>query len=319
MVVIKTLEELQSVTHAFDEFSTIENCDIPDYYKEIFPKKCRCGAEMIMTRSARTQLQCCSNVCWVKMAHRLNYFISYHGFKDFGEQACLSVFERCHKSLPYNSFLSAFQLSDSELLGAVGDYRLSVFRDIQYSMKTETFMFSDAIASLGIPNVGSRSTLFDVVKDPVTFLDYMVKNRSDILCDYAGIQALSTRYHLSCFVIDTYLLMSEIMPHIVATPKGEMFVAITGKVSVGGKYYTRAEFIRLCEDIVGEDGTQLYKLVETKAQDKLQYVIADEPSNSDKYKIGQRLNKLITAEDFYNVLLAEAKPAEEKSQAGGNM
>lgn len=314
---IQTLEELQSVTHAFDEFARIEDCDIPDYYKEIFPKKCRCGGEMIMTKHGRTQLQCCSNTCWVKMAHRLNYFISYHGFKNFGEQSCLALFESCKSKLKYMSFLSAFQLSDSDLLGPLGDHKLGVFRDIQDALKSEVFLFGDAIASLGIPNVGSRSTLFDVVKDPVTFLDYMLKGKSDVLCDCAGIQALSTKYYLRCFDMDTYLLMSEIMPNIAATPKGEVFVAITGKVSVQGKYYTRSEFIRLCESIVGEKGEQLYKLVETKAQDKLQYVIADEPSSSDKYKIGRRLNKLITAEDFYNILLAEASPATETKTTGG--
>ncbi len=306
---IGTLKELQQITRAFDAFATIEECDIPDYYKGIFPKHCQCGAEMIMTKYGRTQLQCCNPCCWVKMAHRLNYFISYHGFKDFGEQTCLSLFAACRNLLPHRSFLSVFSLTDTELSRALGDAKLMTFHRIKDALATQGFMFSDAIASLGIPNIGSRSPLFDYVKSPITFMQYMLAHNTDELCDIVGIQALSTRYYLSCFDIDTVLLMTEVMPNILSTPKGEMYIAITGKVSVGGTYYTRTEFIDLCESITNEDGAPLYKLIETKAQDKLQYVIADEPSSSSKYELGLRLNKLITAEEFYNLLVESAKPA----------
>lgn len=234
MQAIKTLKELQQITKAFDTFSTIEECDIPEYYKAIFPKRCSCGAEMIMTKTARTQLQCCNPCCWIKMAHRLNYFISYHGFKDFGEQTCLSLFAACKDELEYTSFLSVFMLTDTQLSRALGDAKLSIFHGIKEDLATNTFMFGDAIASLGMPNVGSRSVIFDYVKSPITFLDYMLKGKVEDLCDMVGIQALSTRFHLSCFDIDTLLLMTDVMPNIVATPKGEMFIAITGKVSVEG-------------------------------------------------------------------------------------
>lgn len=308
---IKTLKELQQITKAFDTFSTIEECDIPEYYKAIFPKRCSCGAEMIMTKTARTQLQCCNPCCWVKMAHRLNYFISYHGFKDFGEQTCLSLFAACKDELEYTSFLSVFMLTDTQLSRALGDSKLSIFHGIKEDLATNTFMFGDAIASLGIPNVGSRSVIFDYVKSPITFLDYMLKGKVEDLCDMVGIQALSTRFHLSCFDIDTLLLMTDVMPNIVATPKGEMFIAITGKVSVDGVSYTRSEFIDLCERIHDANGSQLYKICETKAQDKLQYVIADGPSTSSKYELGQKLNILITAEEFYKALLETANTGEK--------
>lgn len=321
MDALMTLKDLQGVTRAFDDFATIEDCDIPEYYKTIFPKKCKCGGEMIMTKYGRTQLQCCNQNCWVKMAHRLNYFISYLGFKNFGEQACLSLFALNHDVLPYRSFLAAFLLSDTQVLNAVGDARMNIFRDIQQELHESTYTFVDAISALGIPNVGSRSVLFDIVKSPEVFAMCMVQHKTDELCDLAGIQALSTKFYLSCFDIDTVLLMQDIMPHIAATPRGEMFVAITGKVYVQGTYYTRSEFIRLCESIRGSDGTQLYRLVETKARDKLQYVIADEPSTSDKYQIGLSLGKLITAEEFYNLLVQEANLEKESARTtseGGN-
>lgn len=309
---LMTLAELQSTTSAFHAFAPIEDCFIPEYYKEVFPKHCTCGAEMIMTRADRTQLQCCNPCCWVKMAHRMSYFISYHGFKGFGEQACLSLFSACHDMLQYYSFLSAFELSNTQLACGLNDHQISLFRGIQEDLKTSAFHFSDAIASLGIPNIGPLSPLFDVVKSPVVLAQYALQGKTDDLCDMAGIQAASTRFHLSCFDIDILLLMRDVMPNIMNTPKGEVFVAITGRVSVGGLDYTRAEFIDLCEAIRDDAGNQLYKLIETKAQDKLQYVIADKPSNSDKYQLGKRLGKLITADEFYKILVSSAKstPAE---------
>lgn len=314
---LMTLAELQQVTPAFNSFATIDNCNIPDYYKDIFPKKCKCGAEMIMTRDDRTQLQCCNPCCWIKMAHRMNYFISFHGFKGFGEQACLSLFAACHDMLEYYSFLSAFSLTNTQLGTGLNDHQLSLFREIQGDLLNSAFHVSDAIASLGIPNVGSRSTLFEVVKSPLVFLQYMLQGRVNELCDIAGIQAASTRFYLSCFDIDVLLLMRDIMPNIMNTPKGEVFVAITGKVSVGGKDHTRTEFIALCESIRDTAGNQLYKLVETKAQDKLQFVIADGPSTSSKYTLGQQLGKLITADAFYNHLLAAVEDKQKATPSEG--
>lgn len=307
---IMTLEELQQVTSAFDGFATIDNCNIPDYYKEIFPKKCTCGADMIMTKDDRTQLQCCNPCCWVKMAHRLSYFISFHGFKGFGEQTCLSLFGNCHDMLEYYSFLSAFSLTDTQLSCGLNDSKITLFHEIRDTLKQSAFHVSDAIASLGIPNVGSRSPLFDVVKSPLVLLQYMLQGKVGDLCDMAGIQAASTKFYLSCFDIDVLLLMRDVMPNIMNTPKGEVFVAITGKVSVGGVDYTRTDFIALCESLRDSSGNQLFKLIETKSQEKLQYVIADSPSNSSKYTLGQRLGLLVTADEFYKKLL-ESIPAED--------
>lgn len=307
---VMTLTELQELTPAYDDFAVIENCNIPDYYKTVFPSHCKCGAEIIMTCEGRTQLQCCNPCCWIKMAHRMSYFISFHGFKDFGEQTCLSLFSACHDVLPYYSFLSAFSLSDTQLAVGLSDNKISLLHEIKEELQHHAFHFSDAIASLGIPNVGPLSPLFDVVKSPLVLLQYMLQGKTNELCDMAGIQAQSTRFHLRTFDIDVLLLMRDIMPNIMATPKGEVFVAITGKVSVRGQSYTRAEFIDLCESIKDQSGTQLYKLVETKSREKLQYVIADTPSNSDKYQIGRQLGKLITADEFYEVLLSAVQKEE---------
>lgn len=307
MPTIMTLAELKQQTTAYNQFATIEECDIPEYYREVFPHKCLCGAEMIMTEPGHTQLQCCNPNCWVKMGHRLSYFISSLGYKGFGEASALSLIKANRDQLPYNTFLSAFLLNDTQLSMGLTEYYVGVFNDIKEDIRGRCFHFVDAISALGLPNIGSRSTFFDVVKSPVVLLDYLLHDRLNDLCDMSGIQAPITRFQLSAFKVDIVTLMKDVMPNILDTPKGEVFVAITGKVSVRGVQYTRHEFIELCEALKGPNGEQLFMLVETKAEAKLQYVIADSPSNSDKYRLGQRLGKLVTADEFYNELEAQAK------------
>lgn len=314
MAQIMTLKELQSVTSAYNAFATIEQCNIPDYYKSVFPHHCECGAEMIMTEPGHTQLQCCNPTCWVKMGHRLSYFISSLGYKGFGEQSGLSLLRATHDNLKFRSFLATFLLTDTELSSGLTEYYVGLFNDIKDDIYHRAFHFTDAISALGIPNIGSRSTFFDVVKSPVILLDYVLQKKTDVLCDMAGIQAPITRFQLSTFRVDIATLMKDVMPNILDTPKGEVFVAITGRVSVRGQSYSRYEFIALCESISDGSGVQPYKIVETKAESKLQYVIADTPSNSDKYQLGLRLNKLITADDFYTELLKHAGQLEEREE-----
>lgn len=319
MIVAKTLKELQTHTSAFNSFTTIEDSSIPDYYKHVFPLTCECGAEMIITEPGHTQMQCCNPNCHIKSGHRLAHFCATLGYKGFGEQSCLSLLRANKDRLKYCTFLSAFLLTDTELSEGLSEYYVWLFNDIKNDLQTRAFYFTDAIAALGIPNVGQRSALFDVVRSPVVLLEYLLKDKTNVLCDMAGIQALSTRFYLSAFKVDVVTLMKDVMPNILDMPKGEIYVAITGKVSVNGVSYTRSEFIDLCESITDANGVQQFKLVETKAESKLQYVIADVPSTSDKYSIGLKLNKLVTANAFFNELqkiagVGESTSAEEEKE-----
>lgn len=302
MIKCYTLEELKKYTNAFDGFKPVNECNIPDYYKIIFPSKCLCGAQMIMTEPEHTQLQCCNPSCYIKFGYRLAYFISSLGYKGFGEQSCLSIFNYSKNNLRFNSFLAAFLLSDTELSQSLSEHFLSVFKDIREDLSTRKFSFISAISSLGIPNIGPRSPFFDIVKSPVVLIQYSLKDKTNELCSMSGIQAPMTRFYLSEAKLDIVTLAKDIMPNIADTPKNEVYVAITGKVSVGGVTYSRYDFIELCESLLGENNEQLYKIIETKAESKIQYVIADEKSNSEKYRLGAKLGKLITADEFYNLL-----------------
>lgn len=312
MPAILTLEQLKEVTHAFDAFVTVKLSDLPEYYKSVFPHHCECGAETIMTQDTDeqygyTQLQCCNPDCWIKMAHRFAYFAKSLGYKGFGATGALNLYQQLHIQFKYPTFLYIFELPDTAIRAINGEAYGDAFDNFKLDLKTRGFQFKDAIASLGIPDIGKGSTIFDVVKDPVVLLDFVLKKRLDEICDMAGINAPKTRYYLNMARLDIVTLMHDVMPHILSTPKREIYIAVTGSVAVDGQSMTRAEFIWKCESILDENGVQMFKLVETKAESKIDYVIADVPSSSSKYALGQRLNKLITANDFYHSLLYTAE------------
>lgn len=307
MQAITTLSDLQTITHAFDKFVTVKDSNLPEYYKDVFPTHCTCGSEIIMTwdeeeQHGYTQLQCCNPDCWIKMAHRFAYFAKTLGFKGFGATGALPLYQELYESFEYPTFLYIFKLPLVEIQRINGDAYAGLFENMRRDLHDNVWQFKDAIAALGIPDIGKNCTLFDVVKDPTTFLSFVLKKRLSELCNMAGIYAEKTHYYLEMARIDIVTLMSEVMPHIASTPKKEVYVAITGSVTVDNTALTRAEFIWKCESLLDADGRQAYKLVETKAESKLDYVIADAPSTSSKYKIGQRINKLITAQQFYDIL-----------------
>lgn len=305
---ILTLESLRAVTSAFDEFTTVSDSDLDEYYKGIFPHRCQCGAEVILTKATSshegyTQLQCCNPDCWVKMAYRFAYFMKRLGFKGYGSTSAIPLFRELVPSFQYPTFLCIFQQPLQAIRGLNGEAYADNFELARIALFEQSWPFKDAIAALGIPDIGQNCTIFDVVKSPVCLLDFILKDRLAELCSISGIAAPKTKYYLYMARIDIVTLMVDIMPHISNTPNTELYVAITGSVSIDGKSMTRAEFIWECENILNKDGAPAYKIVETKAESKLEYVIADTPSASSKYQLGKRLNCLITATEFYHMLL----------------
>jgi len=311
MGAILTLESLQQETHAFDGFITVEKSSLPEYYKNIFPKRCKCGGEVIMTSpesdTGYTQLQCCNPDCWIKLAHRFAYFCKTLGFKGFGARTALSLFEPLHPYFRYPTFLSIFDTEDSVISAYVGDAYCTDFADLKAQLKAKAWPFKLAVAALGIPDLGPNSRLFDILKDPVTLLSFVLDEKTDELCEMAGIYSEQSRYYMRIYRLDIVQLFTEVMPQIISTPKNEVYVAITGSVSVNGKPLTRQQFIWMCEDIKDEKGLPAFKIVETVSASKVQFVIADVPSSTAKYSLGSRLGILITAQEFYNQLLNAAK------------
>lgn len=318
-----TLQRLKEVTSAYSDFVTITESDLPDYYKGVFPHHCKCGGEVIIKSSTAqgggyTELQCCNPDCWVKMAHRLAYFCKTLGYKGFGVATAYTLFEGVYTQLTTASFLEVFSLPATEVGRYLTQSQLSLFQEIKEDILIKRCSFVDAVAALGIPCLGKRSKIFNIVKTPQALVNCVLGDKIGPLCDMAGVMSPMHRFQFEIYKLDIAILLCELMPLAVATPDKEVNIAITGSVVVEGKKISRAEFIALCESIGDVDKGTAYKLVETKARNKLEYVIADGPSSSSKYSLGKELGILITAQDFYQMLVEKAQTEEilEAGEAG---
>lgn len=311
---LPTIEQLKKRTRAYDGFVTVADSDIPDYYKQVFPHTCACGSEMILDKHNYTRLQCCNPECYIKWGYKLSHFLSYLGYKGFGDTTCSTLIQATKDKFIYRSFLSVFLIPEVEIAKAIGPAQYDAFVDIKRHLASRLLWFNDAITSLGIQDIGRSSRLFEVVSSPQPLITALLEDNTDTLMDICHIQDQMARWGLKSAKIDIFVLFSKVLGGIKAMPKHQIHVAITGSVSVKGKPYSRREFITLCESILDESGQPVFKLKETKAEAKLEYVIADVPSSSEKYNLGKRLGLLVTADEFYNKLMEMSLCGNVKSE-----
>lgn len=295
-----TLERLKELNPFFKDFITVKDSALPDTLRPYVPELCECGSEVILTTPESpyggfTQVQCCNPECWVKMAHRLEYFLKHMGYKGIGVKTLYPLYKEYSESFETKTFLALLEFSVEELSLFGNRASADKLKLVQSELATKSFDFKDVVVALGIPEVGKSSPLFSVVHSKDELLTAIQPNQLSTLYKVAGITAPNSKYQFAMSLLDIAYAFLVTVPNIRSTPTKEIFVAITGTVEVDGTSYTRQEFINLCAD-------KGYRLSETKAASKLQYVVADAPSSSSKYELGKKLGILITATEFYRKL-----------------
>lgn len=306
MSAIKTLADLQKFSTAFINYDTIENMKIrkiPNEYSKILPNHCKCGAEMIITNDL-TEAQCCDPYCRIKMGYNLAYFISSLGYKGFGPTLCLRLMDEIYSDEMYPSFLVAFDAPMSVLYSALGEHNAELFLSIKNQILQKPISFRDSIAALGIPNIGDRARIFDILNKPSEILALMVHGKLNDFMEDIGMSAPIYKYGFAVFEPSIAYLYKNIVHNILAESDETVHIAITGEVCIDGVYYTRKRFLDYCNSFVDENGTPFYRFNETLDSKKLDWVIADSPSNSRKYAKGIELGILITSDDFIEKLKA---------------
>lgn len=297
---IKTFKDLSSFTNAFFNYDTIANMKIkkiPKEYHNILSDTCLCGAEMIITNDL-TDAQCCDPYCKIKMGYNLAYFINYLGYKGFGSTLCSRIYDEIYTDDMYPSFLVAFQTPESTLYSVLGDSNTKLFLSIRDDIKEKGITFRDSIASLGIPNIGDKSKIFDYMTSPADIIGLILHEKINDFLDDIGLSSLMYKYAFAAFAPSIAYLYSNIVHNVLIESENIIYIAITGEVFVDGVYYTRKRFLELCTSFTDAEGVPFYNFKETLDSRKLQWVIADRPSNSAKYKKGETLGCIISANEF---------------------
>lgn len=297
---IKTLEQLKIYSDAFVDFETVSDMKyikIPVQYHDILPNKCICGADMVTNREL-TEIMCCDPFCPVKMAHNLDYFITNLGYKNFGIASCTKLYTAIYNDSMFPSFLVAFETPENVLYDVLGMNLANIFIDIKNSIKCTPISFKDSIGALGIPKIGPKAKLFDVINTPKELLSLIANDKIYEFMEAIGMQSPSYHYGMRMFIPSIAYLYKNIVFNITVESDVVVYIAITGEVSVDGNYLTRSKFVEYCCKFTDENNIPLYRFKETVDARKLDWVIADVPSNSRKYQKGKDLGILITANEF---------------------
>lgn len=301
---IQTLSTLQKITTAYNDFYSIKELkekSIPKEMQAELPDFCKCGSEFIMT-SSFTEPQCTDPYCPYKMAYTLSYFIRQMGFKNFGDETCKALILATHETFEFPSFLCAFSVEENTLFSVLGQADANNFIEIRDTLLHTPYRFSKTFPALGIPGFGVNCRLMSVLKNPNSLIHLLATGEINDFLDKIGMYAPSYKFYLEVYAITISLLYSKYAPLVIQPGKREMYIAITGNVILNGVSLTRTEFLHICASLTNSEGEPMYDLKESKSKTKLSYVIADQPSASEKYAIGKELNCIVTANEFFQIL-----------------
>lgn len=301
---IKTLAALQERTNAYNNFYSMKELKeklIPIEFQNELPDFCKCGAEFIMT-SSFTEPQCTDPYCPYKMAYTLSYFIKQMGFKDFGDEKCKTLILATHETFEFPSFLCAFSVDENTLFSVLGQADANNFIDIRETLAHTPYRFSKTFPALGIPGFGTNCKLITAIKTPDILVHFLAKGKVNELLNQIGMYAPAHKFYLEVFDITISLLYSKYAPLVIMPGKKELYIAITGNVTLNGVNMTRSEFLHACSSLTNSEGELMYDLKESKSKSKVSYVIADSPSASEKYTLGKELNCIVTANEFFEIL-----------------
>lgn len=301
---IKTLSALQNITTAYNDFISMKNLKeefLSNELQKELPDFCKCGSEFIMT-SSFTEPQCTDPYCPYKMAYTLSYFIKQMGFKNFGDETCKILVLATYETFEYPSFLCAFSVDENTLFSILGQADANNFLDIKETLLHTPYRFSKTFPALGIPGFGVNCKLMSVLKSPNDLVHLLATGEINNFLDKIGMYAPAHKFYLDAYAINISLLYSKYAPLVIMPGKREMYIAVTGNVTLNDTPMTRTEFLHICASLTNSEGEPMYDLKESKSKTKLSYVIADQPSASEKYAIGKELNCIVTANEFFNIL-----------------
>ena len=321
--------ELTNTYGAFDNFVTVREAKeiglIPARYVDadfpedgIFPDKCVCGSENIITRDLK-RAACCNPRCKVKLGFALSELFSRFGTKGIGDQTCIQMINGVYSRLRYKSHIEVLALRYEDypqsLYGTVAGQ--TMFHTCS-RIRTQQMTFSGMISMLGLPELStSTGVMFRGINNASQLIE-RIKECGGVasFCSRRGIYDSEKLFWLYNSLTDI-LLAEKIFSNLRKEGIRRIKICITGMVCVDGVHLTRTAFLNYCNSIARYDnGVQILEIENTSAKESCAYVVADYPSNSSKYLAGKARGVLITADDFVNKIKGVITQCMESEKKG---
>lgn len=282
----------------------------------IFPDYCLCGSENAISRNLK-HARCCNPRCKIKIGLQLSKIFSDFGIKGVGDSICTMMVYRMWDDMPNKSPMDVIALPFEKY---PLDIQCSVagqnFRSACIEIKNVELTFAEMVAHLGIEGIGSISKKLFADINSVEDLIFAIEKQGS-LKDFCTIRGIYDRNVITNFYMslqDILLAQEYFGLTLRRTGKITLEIAITGRVYINGAHLTKSDFVRLCNKVaVLDNGTQLFEVVQkSSATQSVNFVIADTPSNSAKYRVGKSRGILKTGQEFLNYLQEEVRKCQEK-------
>lgn len=283
---------------------------IPIQYLGVFPTTCKCGAEIEISDSL-TKMWCPSEKCEWKQIARMNKMLTAFGVKNVGEAYCRmlwNVMKECGMS---NSHVEVFNLPFT----SYPDYNsnsvtLEIYRRIQKvvldSHLGSGYSLGDLVSKLCLPglDINARKLFFGFnnVKEMQVYsrMKYGQYGLGDFVKSRFGYGIMSRKVIHTLAEFGEDIELAESIFKVKKAVSNEIRVAITGRVSVAGSF-TRKKFLDYCNELC--DGCA--EVLNVNPSSSIQFVIADDESDSSTYYYGEEHGILIDSGSFVDWLKSE--------------
>lgn len=317
--------EVNNTYHTFDEFVTIREAKelgiIPKQYVDpdnpeggIFPDRCQCGSENIITRSL-TRATCCNPRCKIKLGYALSELFTRFGIKGVGDQICLKLINAVYDKLEYKSHIEVLTMERA-------DYPMFIASTMAgcdlytacHEIRKEQLTFASMVSKLGLPELSTSTEklLFRINCFSQLYEQIQKEGGVKNYCWNRNVYDANKIYWFYESLPDILLAEKVFCRSLRKEGLRSISICVTGSVSVGGLSMTRKEFINRCNQEARDNkGNQILEIKDTSAKESCSYVVADYPSTSSKYLAGAKRGVLITADNFIKRIQEVVKQCEE--------
>lgn len=320
--IIKTLEELRDndYENCYADYVTVregfEKGIIPQDYREFIKDKCECGSENIVKKSL-TEVTCCNPKCWIKVGYQLADIYKKYSCDGIGKKTCLDISQCMLEHTQYNSVVELMYMHLTPYSYYLQGDRLFKYEVAFNKIKNTTTTYAELMSNLCIP--GIDNVMKEILKDynSTEELTQEIKRFGGVplFMESKGIHDRKAWFNFRQAIVDftvaEYYLSDGFIPPAVQ----EVRICITGTVSLNGSRIKKADYIKLLNlSSIADDGIRLFNIEMNQAMRTNSWVIADYPSNTEKYIAGAERGVIVSAQDFYDTVVSVVKEYNEKQQ-----
>lgn len=273
----------------FEEFCTVEDAEatgqIPSSFKGVFPKKCKCGSDMIISKNNKT-LMCCNPRCQIKIAEMLAETFTRYECKFIKSNTCLSIIYEAWDNLKFKSHVELLKEEENlyipTLLGSKGvDFGVAVNK-IRNSRNT----LSTIVSRLGFPALNEiASKIFDGYNSLEEFEEDFNRQGIFTFLENRNIYDKQVYFYLDYFMEDIRLavkwLGTSVSPNAIKTQQ----ICLSGSLVVNGEVLHKKQYLELLNKIgTTSDGVWVFEFKDSKARASVPFIVAERTQNSTSVK-----------------------------------